>query len=405
MATRELPVSVALAALSASIALSFGAVFASASFLGPLIVAALLPHALGWTIRRITPSTAVQALASLVGAVVLAVVLAGSVSQVSDHLSAGWTVVMKDRVPLPASNGAVLLAAIVMFVVAAVMDDLAFHEDGTTSPLAVGLVTLLWVRGFGLRAEATPWNLVHGWVLSTIAFGVAAVAFLALQHRRLMEQRRTRVGRRPRILGLRVIVGVVASALVVTLAAALATEATGAADQPVFPAPGASGSGVPSNYTTTIAPLVSVGSQLQQGPRRTLFTVRAAQPAYWRLTALDSYSGARGGAWTLNASGGAVSTGLSGRVPRGALRQQFHIGPLSERWMPAALNPVAVSRPSTLVVRDSGTLVTGASTVSGLSYTVDSQLPVTTSVLGRLTATGLSAAGIHRSLSGPMWNC
>ena len=69
----------------------------------------------------------------------------------------------------------------------------------------------------------------------------------------------------------------------------------------MFQAPNARTTGVPSSYTTTIGPLVSVGSQLQQGPRRTLFTVRAAQPAYWRLTALDHYSGAGGGAWTLNA--------------------------------------------------------------------------------------------------------
>ncbi|HEV2310008.1 MAG TPA: DUF3488 domain-containing protein, partial [Acidimicrobiia bacterium] len=378
MATRELPVSVALAALSASIALSFGAVFASASFLGPLVAAALVPHALGWAIRRVTPSSAVQALASLLGAAVLAVALAGSLSQVTHEASAGWTVLMNDRVPLPATSGAVLLAAMVMFVVAAVMDDLAFHEDGTTSPLAVSLVTVLWLRGFGLRAETTPWNLLHGWVLSTIAFGVAAVAFLALQHRRLLEERRTRVGKRPRVLGLRVIAGVLASAVVVTLAGAVLAEATGAAKKPVFRTPGASGSSVPLNYTTTIGPLVNVGSQLQQGPERELFTVRANQPAYWRLTALDHYSGAGGGAWTLNATGSGVSTGLSGRVPNGALRQQFHIGPLGERWLPAAFNPVAVSRPNTLVVRDSGTLVADASSVSGLAYTVESQLPVST---------------------------
>jgi transglutaminase-like putative cysteine protease len=378
MATRELPVSVALAALSASIALSFGAVFTSAAFLGPLLVAAVAPHALGWVTRRVTPSVAVQTLASLFGVVVLAAVVAGSLSEVTRQVSAGWTVVMNDRVPLPASTGAVLLAAVIVFVVGAVMDDLAFHEDGTTSPLAIALVTFLWVRGFGLLAEATPWSLTRGWVFSTIAFGVTAVAFLALQHRRLLEQRRTRVGRRPRVLGLRVIVGVVVSAVAITVAGALVSQATGVAKKPVFATPGAFGSGVPLNYTTTIGPLVSVGSQLQQGPRRTVFTVRAAQPAYWRLTALDHYSGAGGGAWTLNASGRGVSTGLSGPAPHGALRQQFHIGPLGERWMPAAFDPVAVSRSNTLVVHDSGTLVTGDSTVSGLTYTVESQLPVST---------------------------
>jgi transglutaminase-like putative cysteine protease len=375
MATRELPVSVALAALSAAIALSFGAVFASDAFLGTVLAAAVLPHALGWVTRRVTASVTAQTLVSLLGLIGFAALIAGP-SGIGHEASAGWSVITNSRVPLPATTGAVMLAALVVFVVAAVMDDLAFHEDATTSVLAIGLVTVLWIRYFGLHAESTPWNLTHGWVISTVAFGVAAVAFLALQHRLLLEHRRTRIGRRPRVLGWRVLAGVIASAVLVTVGGALVAQASGAAKSPVFKAPGATGSGVASNYVTTIGPLVNVGSELQQGPRRALFTVRAAQPAYWRLTALDHYSSAGGGAWTLNASGGAVETGLSGTVPLDALRQQYRIGQLGERWMPAAFNPVSVSRANTLVVRASGTLVTGDPSVTGLSYTVDSRLPL-----------------------------
>jgi len=379
MATRELPVSVALAALSAAVALSFGAVFTSAAFLGPLLAAALLPHALAWGTRRMSTSAAVQALVSLAGLVVLAGVLAGSLGAVGHQVSAGWSTILNDRVPIPATTGAVLLAALVVFVVAAVMDDLTFHEDGSTSPLAVAVVAVLWVRGFGLQAEHTPWDLVHGWVPSTVAFAVAAVAFLAVQHRALLERRRTRVGRRPGVPRVRLVVGVVVAALVVALAGSLAADAILGAEQPVFSTAGALGSGASTNYQTAIAPLVSVGSELQQGARETLFTVRAAQPADWRLNALDQYTGQGGGGWTLNASGsGAVQQGLSGPVPAGSLRQQYQIGPLGERWMPAAFNPVRVSRSNTLVVRSSGTLVTLDASVTRLSYTVESALPIAT---------------------------
>src|ERR1700693_2507511 len=111
MATRELPVSVALAALSAAVALSFGAVFTSAAFVGPLVAAALLPHALGWATRRVSTSAAGPAFVSLGGLVALAGVLAGSPSQITHQLSLGWSTILHDRVPIPATTGAVLLAA------------------------------------------------------------------------------------------------------------------------------------------------------------------------------------------------------------------------------------------------------------------------------------------------------
>src|SRR6516164_1562910 len=117
MAARELPVSVALAALSASVALSFGAVFSSAAFLGTLLAAAVLPHALGWLTRRVSGSAAAQALVALAGLVGLAVVLAGSPSQVRHQVSSGWSAVLHDRVPIPATTGTVLLAALVVYAV------------------------------------------------------------------------------------------------------------------------------------------------------------------------------------------------------------------------------------------------------------------------------------------------
>jgi transglutaminase-like putative cysteine protease len=67
--------------------------------------------------------------------------------------------------------------------------------------------------------------------------------------------------------------------------------------------------------------------------------------------------------------------GLPSTAPASALVQHFAIGPLGERWLPAAYEPVAIDLPDTLVVRSSGTIVADADDVSGLRYQVASKLP------------------------------
>jgi transglutaminase-like putative cysteine protease len=369
MATRELPVSVALAALSASVALSFGAIFASDAYLGPLLVAAVLPHALGWVTRRWTRSAAASAVVAGAGLLLAAVAWTGSLTRLGDQLRAGWTVVRTDARPIPASPSAVLLGAIAVFVVGAVADDLAFRRDGAMSVLAPATVAVIWLRALG-----TP----HGWVPSTVAFGGAAVVFLAVQHQTLLERRRTRIGRSPGATAPRLLAGVAVAGLAATLVASAVAPTLPTSGHPLVSVGSLSSSTGSSSYQTSVAPLVNVGDQLRRGPRHELFTVAVASPDYWRITALDDYSSAGGGQWTLTARGnGAVGQGLASRAPRGALHQRYQIGPLGERWMPAAYEPVTVSRPDTLVVRSSGTLVTDRSSVDGLSYSVDSRLPST----------------------------
>ena len=55
------------------------------------------------------------------------------------------------------------------------------------------------------------------------------------------------------------------------------------------------------------------------------------------------------------------------------MHQEFDIGRLGERWLPAAFRPVAASTPA-LVVKSSGTLVSDEDSVQGLQYTADSKL-------------------------------
>jgi transglutaminase-like putative cysteine protease len=367
MATRELPVSVALAALSATAALAFGAVFTSGAYVGPLVGAALLPHAIGWITRRWTRSGTRGAAIAAVGLVLYTVGLIGApgpatASRLVDRLQSGWTVVENGTVPIPATGGAVLLAVLVVWLAASLADTLAFRHRMSVGALAPAMMTVIGVRAWSTR----------GWVPSTVGFGVAAVVFLALQHQVLLGQSRTPVGQSAG--------GYVPRLLVTASIAGVAAVLIGAAVAPALPGGGYPifrdlGSGIGGSYQAKTPPEVSLGAALQRGAREELFTVRASQPAYWRQTALDTYSDVAGGQWTLTASGnGAVGQNLSGPAPAGALHQTYRIGPLGERWMPAAFEPVAVSRSGTLVVRASATLVTSQPSVDGLTYTVDSRL-------------------------------
>ena len=128
------------------------------------------------------------------------------------------------------------------------------------------------------------------------------------------------------------------------------------------------------SYSTRVPPLVDVGAKLQTEDNYEVFTVQASQPEYWRLTALDDFTTEGGGQWTLSAEGGdEVDDDLPERLTDGTFHQEFDIGRLGERWLPAAFRPVAASTPA-LVVRSSGTLVSDEDTVQGLQYTADSRL-------------------------------
>jgi transglutaminase-like putative cysteine protease len=395
MAAREFPVSVALAALSATVALAFGAAFASDAYVAPLVGAALLPHAIGWITRRWTRSGTRGAAIAALGLVVYTAGLLGApgtatFSRLTDRIQAGWTVVQHSTVPIRATDGTVLLAVFVMWLVASLADTLAFRHRMSVGAIAPGLMTVICVRAFS----------THGWLPSTVGFGVAAVAFLALQHQILLGQSRTPVGQSaggyvPRLLGTAFVAGVAA----VAIGAAVAPALPGG-DHPIVPDIGPTGGG---SYQTKVSPDVHVGDQLRRGARQEVFTVRASQPAYWRQTALDNYSDPGGGSWTLNAQGnGAVGSGLSGPVSSRALHQTYRIGPLGERWMPAAFEPVAISRSGTLVVQSSTTLVTSQNTADGLTYTVDSRLPDLSPTSAQRAATAAPVpTSLRRYLSVP----
>jgi len=368
---RELPAVIALAVVSATVALAFARVFASDRYIVPVVVAALLAHAVALVCRALHRGPVFEALASAgcFGAYVLLVVPdTGSPSAVIDRARAGWALVRTAPVPIRATDGAILLAAAIVWMAAAISDQLAFRRSASLGAIAPGVVVVIWCTALGTH---------DGQWVTIAAFGAAVVVFLALQHQVLLDHHRTRVGRRrlidsPGLVVTGVVVGLLAVGLGVAGAAALPD-----AETPLVHLAGLGSDTGNRTYRTSVPPLLDVGDKLRQTTAQDLFTVRARRPAYWRITALDEYRSVGGGQWTLTAAGDAVGEGVNGNVARDALVQDYRIGPLGERWMPAAYQPVRVSKPHTLVVRASSTLVTAEQAVSGLAYRVTSDTPPT----------------------------
>ena len=380
---RGLPAAIALAVVSATVALAFGRVFISDRYVVPVVGAAFLAHGIGLACRALHRGPVFEGLASTasLGVYVLLVTPGtGSPAAIIDQARAGWALVRTAPVPIRATDGAILLAAVIVWIAAAISDQLAFRRSASLGAIAPGVVVIIWCTALGTH---------HGQWTTIAAFGAAVVVFIALQHQLLLDHHRARIGRQrlvdaPGLVAVGVGIGLLAVGLGVAGAAVLPD-----ADTPLVHLAGLGDDTGNRTYRTSVPPLLDVGDKLRQGAAEELFTVGADRPAYWRITALDDYRSVGGGQWTLTAAGDAVGEGVDGNVSRDALVQDYRIGMLGERWMPAASLPVRVNKPDTLVVRASSTLVTGEPSVSGLAYRVTSDPPPDTlTEAQRANATG-----------------
>ena len=391
---RTLAPAVALAALSAAVAGGFTRLMTGDDWLGLVLAAAVLPHALGVATRGRSAAwslgaSALGLLAYLWWAVVPSTTRFGlptgaTLQAIGDRLDAGLAVLRDQTAPVAPRPGVVLLAVIVVWVMAATADALAFRIWASIGALTPGITLFIWISALAPGADDAA--------RAAAAVVVTGAAFLALQHQVLQTRRRAAVGRTGAVPAPRQVAGAIGLALVAALLATiLAPTLPGAGADPLVDLH-ADDRGA-STYQTTIPPLVDVADNLRRGERVELFTVRASAPQYWRTVALDDYSTEGGGQWTLRAAGGDIERGLQGEVPAGAVQQQFEIGLLGERWMPAAFAPVAVSRSDTLVVADSLTLVTDNDSVRGLSYSVASSPPPVDLTEGQRRGTAAAPPG------------
>lgn len=136
-----------------------------------------------------------------------------------------------------------------------------------------------------------------------------------------------------------------------------------------------------SGSRVAISPLVDIRPNLLREDPLELFTVTADRPAYWRLQALDEYTGRF---WRPGDPGGERAVpigGGSGLLPRPpaagpALTQHVAVSRLGGRYLPAAHTPVEVSTTG-LDLRhdlDRGSLVVPEGLTGAFEYDVVSEL-------------------------------
>jgi transglutaminase-like putative cysteine protease len=376
MAAQRAPTAPALAlgGLSAATALGLARVFAGASWLAPALLAACGPHVVAHLARRrrATPPVLVLSLATT-GLLVAMVVAAPST------LAYG--------IPTPATlrafaEGFVASADTLRSTVTPVAPrGHALQLSVTALWVAASAATVLLARGvvFGAMAPALVLFVSVGalgegsWVGATAVWAVAAAAYLLVtQHEVLVDRRswfRAAGASRSRLAA----GGAAGAVLVVVLGLLLGPLLPGARGDALFRYRDLGESGQGSTLRT-VTPLVEIRGQLSLDEQVELFTVRADQPAYWRLVALDRFDGE---VWGLEASASRADAALDDPVDRRAsvrVRQEFTIGPLSSVWVPAAYRTVAVDGTDPRVIADSVTLVSRDPLPAGTRYTVESEV-------------------------------
>jgi hypothetical protein len=272
----------ALAALSVVAVLSLGRVVDSGRYVLPVVGAALVPHALGALVRWRGWSVWIGAALAAAGlAVYVVLVLEPSTTiaglpgadtwhAIETQLSGGWHLLRTAPAPAPATDGAILLAVLAVWVMAALADWLGFGRNTALAAISPALVFFVWTSTLG--TDDTQ-------VLLTIGFCAAAGAFVLAQNVALLDQRRSWLvsqrGARPHWMAPAAVVG--GAAIVVALVVAPLVPGSDADPLLDVAGTGRSGSGGHS-YKPVTAPFVDIGEKLDAVDDGELFTVRSETP-------------------------------------------------------------------------------------------------------------------------------
>lgn len=369
----------ALGLVSAATALGFGRVFGDSGFVPLLLLAALLPHAIGarararnWSTERTVTTTAVVTALVFIWIVAGETTAYGAPTLATAHrlghlLSGGWGVFRTGVAPVSPRVGVVLLCAIAMATCATVADAIGRRPDVTVGALAPTLILFVLTGTLGTGRLRVP---------ATIAWVVAALVAIVIANSARVAQRRTWfTGRR---LG--------SDASVVRNAAAIGSVAlvAGLVLTPLVPGVGSPALLRYRNHTgrggtgglgdfQTVSPLVDLRARLGTLSNIELFRVTSPRPLYWRLVALDRFDGQ---VWSLTSEARDAAATFRSLSDRNAVTQQFAITSLGDQWVPAAFTPVNTTMGNARIIPDSSTLI-APNPVGGQQYEVRSRIEQT----------------------------
>lgn len=381
MATQRTPVTSGwlLAALSAAAGIGLTRVFAGSEWLLAVLFVAVAPHAIVLAVRGRWATELTAGVLALSGIVVVGLAVHPATTTLGipslhtlrelARALGDSTDVLRTAVTPVEPRGDALQLALVSLWVAAGVSAVLHTKEVVLGAIAPSLVLFVAVGAVGEGS----------WVMPTAVYAVAIALYLLASHQEVVLERRTwfhtRTTHRSRVVP----GGVVAAVALVVVALGAGQLLPGARSEAWFDYR-ALGEGSGDGTWRTVTPLVEIRGQLQQDEEVELFTVRTDAPAYWRLVALDRFDGE---VWGLEGDAPDIGDGLpEAPSPRETRRvvQEFTLGPLATRWLPAAYQPRAVSLDGARVIPESLTLVSNDDLEAGTTYTVVSDVPAPTPV-------------------------
>jgi len=377
-------VELTLTALTVAAVLGLARLFEAASFFAGVLAFGVLGHGLAWLCRRRQLGAGATSAVGVAG-VVLGVSwfllpgttawllpTAATVEAAGDRLADAWDVFSSVQAPAPVHPGLVLAAAIATYVIAWVADTAAFRASAPIEAAVPATSLFLFGAALGAPPLRAP---------STAVFLAAALAYwLAVRAWRSTtgpswagheeDGSAALIGSGSRLAGVAVVGALVVGPLM-----------PGAGSAALLPW---RASDRDSGTRVTVSPLVDIRARIVDQADVEVFTVRADQRSYWRLTALDQFDGR---IWRSDGRFRSVEQELADPgeviVSPGSmlLDQEVEIRGLDVDWLPAAFRPVAFEGGGADVGVDdeSDTLIVAeGQQTEGLRYRVQSLAQVRT---------------------------
>jgi transglutaminase-like putative cysteine protease len=364
------------ALLTGGATLALARVYAGASWVAPLVIAAVLPAAV-FTLgeRRRWNDLTTLATALVVGAwlaifvddpseTLVGIPTPSALAAAGHDLARAPHVLRSAVVPVHAAGAALMLAVVATFVAALVSELVARRLEAPVGAIgpSVALFVALSALGNGR------------WAPTTACYALVVVEYLvALQHAEVQTRRTwfqsTRNRRSQLVTG-----GAFAGALLVAVAITFGPTLPGARGD-AWIRYRSLGSGSGSSILNVTSPLVSVGAKLNQhNSSDEIFTVRTteAKGDYWRVIALDQF---QDDGWALNSDQRSATKlpGATRAAGTTVVRATFRLGAIDARWLPAAYRPIHIDVPDSKVLPGSTSLFLDKP-LTGLTYVVESEI-------------------------------
>lgn len=375
----------ALVAVTVAAVVSFSRLFIGWSFFWPMMAVVAYSHLVTMILRRRGLGVAASAAISTAGFVVLASWLwfasstfyglpdASTWSAFTTSVHDSWSAFNELTAPVPVQSGFLVAAAVAVFFAVFLADWAAFRLWSPVESIIPALTLFIFCTLLGSEQQR---------MTSAFLFCGASLWFL-LAHR--VARLETSSGwltadieRGSRWLFR---AGAALAAIAVLGGVIVGPRLPTANDSALFDYREGDNGGPSSRVT--VSPLVDIRGRLVDQSDVEVFRVTSARPAYWRLTALDTFDGE---IWRSGGRYGEASGDLGANTPEAVsvepLDQHYEIDRLGALWLPAAYQPVSVdpSGADPRYERDSSTLIvdTKYQDSDQLSYDVVSELPAPT---------------------------